>query len=121
MTFSPEGWVSVKGLHQHFLSSITFWASGLLSDEDYDVAKQRGLTTAWECLESMKSVAILSPSDKVIPISEKVLQSGGYIHQKSNGDIHLDYGTLGSGHGGQLDHDGDYDKPMTEALTKLHY
>ena len=92
-----------------------------MEDKDWAEAQQRGLFTAWECLEAMPSAAVLGPTGQVTPIDPKMLASAGWIGQKANFYIHLSYGTLGSGHGGILADSGDIDAPMTSKAARLRY
>lgn len=122
MTFSPEGWASIKNLHNRLTSTITFWwDSETLVEQTYDEASQRGLFAAWDCLESMEAAAILAPNGAVIQIEPSTLASAGWIEQKSNFAMNLDYGTLGSGHGDIFYEGGDIDKPMKRSLAIRHY
>lgn len=121
MIFCPNGWTSIGGFIHRFTSTITFWKNGPLSDEDWAEAGQRGLFTAWDCLEAMPKAAILGPTGEVIPIDTRTLASAGWIGQKTNEHINIDYGTLGSGHGGILAGCGDVDAPMPTETAKLRY
>jgi hypothetical protein len=122
LTFCPKGWVSIKGLHEHFASTITFWWDYPTFQEQHEgEADKRGLYTAWECLESMEAVSILGPNGQIIPVACSTVANRGYIEQKSNFDINLEYGTLGSGHGGFFNKGGATDAPMDASVAKLHY
>jgi hypothetical protein len=121
LIFCPNGWVSIGGFAHKFTSAITFWKDGPLSDQDWAEADQQGLFTAWDCLEAMPKAAILGPTGEVIPIDVGKLASAGWIGQKTNEHINIDYGTLGSGHGGILADSGYIDAPMPSETAKLRY
>lgn len=122
MIFRPKGWVSIAGLHKRFASTVTFWwDADTLRSRSYEEADQMGLFAAWECLETMPSVATLSPTGEIIPLALSTLASAGWIEQKTNTHFHLDYGSLGSGHGGILEDGGNIDAPMPTEIAQLRY
>lgn len=122
MIFCPKGWVSIRDLHETLTSAMTFWLDGPVVDKiGYGRIVEHALFSAWECLESMPAAAILGPSGEAIPIETRIIASGGWINQTSNFHIGLEYGTLGSGHGGVSDENGYIETPMPSSTAQLHY
>ncbi|HDY96310.1 hypothetical protein [Sulfitobacter litoralis] len=87
----------------------------------YNTAQRIGLWAAWECLETMPSGAVLGPTGEVVPVDLKTFANGGWIDQKTNFHFHLDFGTLGTGHGGVLDKNGFMDASISVDTAQRRY